>query len=359
MKTNRSTSNLMRLIVVIMLLLITSLAVAGCQKQEELEIPVVAEFTATPTSGSAPLTVQFTDQATGDISQWWWFFGDGYGSTQQNPSHTYTGEGIYTVYLVVVKPDDSHEAQTKEAYIRVGNPALGEVLTIQEASYRDYEIPIESEFVTLDVAGEGVLYWTSFIVKDKDEVDWTISRSYEHSIYIDYVECWGAVDAAGEIWEFQQKEERSPGSLYPAIYSRDRDTTTEALWRINVPFHKVLALISINKDFWGIGRVEMCHTVYSLVGSGVPGSRGGRHGEEWSIKKTSDELEFPVADKIKTALENEFGKKVYSVGIVRHPPTGDSEAYSLLWVDAPEIESNKISGFLHASGLIEFAPEQK
>jgi formylglycine-generating enzyme required for sulfatase activity len=62
----------------------------------------VASFTATPTSGNAPLTVQFTDTSTPNPSSWQWDFNnDGtIDSTQQNPSWTYTGNGVYSVRLV-------------------------------------------------------------------------------------------------------------------------------------------------------------------------------------------------------------------------------------------------------------------
>jgi PKD repeat protein len=62
--------------------------------------PLVASFTAIPTTGLAspdkPLTVQFTDTTKfagpnqPGYPQWYWDFGDGYNSTQQNPSHMYT-----------------------------------------------------------------------------------------------------------------------------------------------------------------------------------------------------------------------------------------------------------------------------
>jgi formylglycine-generating enzyme required for sulfatase activity len=63
----------------------------------------VASFTATPTSGSAPLTVQFTDTSTQSPLWWLWDFdNDGvFDSAQQNPSWTYTQNGIYSVRLVV------------------------------------------------------------------------------------------------------------------------------------------------------------------------------------------------------------------------------------------------------------------
>src|SRR6266545_4647100 len=63
---------------------------------------VTADFTASPTSGNVPLTVQFTDQSTGTITARDWNFGDGSAhSSTQNPSHTYTNAGNYTVTLTV------------------------------------------------------------------------------------------------------------------------------------------------------------------------------------------------------------------------------------------------------------------
>ncbi|WOX57352.1 PKD domain-containing protein [Methanoculleus receptaculi] len=79
---------------------------------------LVADFTANITSGQAPLAVAFTDTSTGGPTSWSWDFGDGSTSTEQNPVHTYTNEGLYTVTLTV---ENAHENDTvkKTAYIIV------------------------------------------------------------------------------------------------------------------------------------------------------------------------------------------------------------------------------------------------
>ena len=62
----------------------------------------VSHFIATPTSGPAPLTVQFTDISTGSPNKWHWDFGTGIWqdhSSERNPSFTYTISGVYTVYM--------------------------------------------------------------------------------------------------------------------------------------------------------------------------------------------------------------------------------------------------------------------
>ncbi len=62
-------------------------------------VPVSANFSGSPTSGPAPLTVTFTDTSSGSPTAWSWSFGDGGTSTKQNPSHTYSAAGTYTVAL--------------------------------------------------------------------------------------------------------------------------------------------------------------------------------------------------------------------------------------------------------------------
>lgn len=58
----------------------------------------VAGFTATPRTGPAPLTVAFTDMTAGVPTSWSWNFGDGSAlSTLQNPSHSYSAVGNFTV----------------------------------------------------------------------------------------------------------------------------------------------------------------------------------------------------------------------------------------------------------------------
>jgi len=66
--------------------------------------PPAANFIGAPTLGSPPHAVTFTDQSTGTPTVWHWDFGDiGAGNTSilQNPSHTYTTDGIYSVNLTV------------------------------------------------------------------------------------------------------------------------------------------------------------------------------------------------------------------------------------------------------------------
>jgi cytochrome c len=87
-----------------------------------------AVVSATPTSGQAPLTVQFSSEGTrdpdpGESITYAWDF-DGNGSTDSidpSPSHTYTGNGVYQARLTV--KDSSGKTDSKTTTVTVGNTA--------------------------------------------------------------------------------------------------------------------------------------------------------------------------------------------------------------------------------------------
>ena len=82
---------------------------------------VHAGFTASLTTGVAPLMVTFTDTSTGTIDAWSWDFGDGVTSTLQSPTHTYTTKGVYPVTLTINGPGGSDD-EVKADYITVYEP---------------------------------------------------------------------------------------------------------------------------------------------------------------------------------------------------------------------------------------------
>jgi PKD repeat protein len=76
--------------------------------QVESGVPApVAAFSASPTTGPAPLTVHFSDQSTGQVTAWEWNFGDGNTASGQNPVHTYGAPGTHDVTLTATGPGGS------------------------------------------------------------------------------------------------------------------------------------------------------------------------------------------------------------------------------------------------------------
>jgi len=93
---------------------------------EYTEAPPVAAFSASPTSGTAPLQVQFTDQSTGTVTEWVWESRPERGvwaqfSTAPNPSYTFTSTGTYDIRLTVRGPG-GESTEEKAGYISVLSP---------------------------------------------------------------------------------------------------------------------------------------------------------------------------------------------------------------------------------------------
>ncbi len=70
-------------------------------------ISPVVSFSADIKSGTVPFTVQFTDTSSYSPAAWEWSFGDGSSSTEENPLHTYTTAGSYSVTLTATNAGGS------------------------------------------------------------------------------------------------------------------------------------------------------------------------------------------------------------------------------------------------------------
>ncbi len=119
----------------------------------------LSRFSASPTSGKAPLTVSFTDQSTGGApAAWRWTFGDGSGSREKNPVHTYNESGQYTVTLTASNANGSN-ALTKSRYIVVSSTQSGPVANFS-ASHVTGKAPLTVSFTDqstgLRIPGNGL-----------------------------------------------------------------------------------------------------------------------------------------------------------------------------------------------------------
>ncbi len=126
----------------------------------------VADFTANPTSGKAPLAVSFTDKSTNSPTSWAWDFGDGSTSSQQNPSHTYQNAGKYAVKLTATNQYGSN-TMTKTDYIDVQSqknsetnvalsPNGGVATAISEGTYLG-----TTHYAKLAIDGDSSTFWAS------------------------------------------------------------------------------------------------------------------------------------------------------------------------------------------------------
>jgi PKD repeat protein len=127
--------------------------------------PPLASFTADIQSGTAPLTVQFTDTSTNAPTGWQWSFGDGILNTEQNPSHTYIKGGTYSVSLMAVNTG-GHNTTTLPGYITVSAPVATttpiptQVTTTLITTVYPTETQSAAETTVPPISGGGLSSWT-------------------------------------------------------------------------------------------------------------------------------------------------------------------------------------------------------
>ncbi len=106
------------------------------------------QIAADTTAGLPPLTVAFSGSATADPGEslsYFWNFGDGNTSTEQNPAHTYTEDGIYMVMLEVRDGAGGSDRATRRVFVGDREPTAR--ISLSEA------IVLPGVEVTLDGSG--------------------------------------------------------------------------------------------------------------------------------------------------------------------------------------------------------------
>jgi PKD repeat protein len=115
----------------------------------------VASFISNVSSGTTPLTVQFVDSTLNSPTSWTWLFGDGGTSTSQDPTHTYTTAGTYTVTLISTNSAGS-DTLTRMGYITATKassvPAASFVTNVTSGA-----VPLSVQF--LDSSNNSPIAW--------------------------------------------------------------------------------------------------------------------------------------------------------------------------------------------------------
>ncbi len=106
-------------------------------------IAPTAEFEADPIGGFVPLTVQFKDKSNGNPTSWQWEFGDGDISSEQNPEHTYSQAGNFTVTLKVT---NSRGSDTEEKLSLIDVESIGDCNAAFNADKTTGFAPLEVQF---------------------------------------------------------------------------------------------------------------------------------------------------------------------------------------------------------------------
>ena len=96
------------------------------QYRLQAEYPT-ADFSYSPPSPTTADNVRFTDLSSdpdGSVVSWFWDFGDGTTSTQQNPTHRYESAGTYTVTLTVTDDDGLTDSASENIVVETSSTVI-------------------------------------------------------------------------------------------------------------------------------------------------------------------------------------------------------------------------------------------
>ncbi len=116
----------------------------GCTKEESFSInqasPIIAQGYADPSSGIAPADIQFFYSGSG-ATTYLWNFGDGFNSSQTNPTHQYTTPGAYSISLIVSSGAPNYCTDSTTIQIEVKPPSnviIPNIFTPNGDGFNDY-----------------------------------------------------------------------------------------------------------------------------------------------------------------------------------------------------------------------------
>jgi len=115
------------------------------------EPPSLAPYTTTPAQGPVPLPVSFVANASdpnGDSLSYFWDFGDGNNSSEENPTHVFHNPGSYTV---TVEVSDGEFSATAQLFVAVESLLTIEGLEAELGfSRRHSKLKLEIEYSGVD-----------------------------------------------------------------------------------------------------------------------------------------------------------------------------------------------------------------
>jgi PKD repeat protein len=206
-------------------------------------IAPVAEFSAEPRSGAAPLAVAFTDLSvagTEEIRHYTWEFGDSSLSVEANPSHTYETPGTYAVTLLVYT-EDTMAMEKKSGYIvvsgdgsegeregEVGVEGEGEAVAEGEGE-QEGELPLVGIIISEFMADNA----TAMEDEDGDSPDWI--ELYNGGAEAVNMLGWSLTDDDADPVKWVFPEYVFPAGAYLVVFAsgKDRSAASDDPWHTN------------------------------------------------------------------------------------------------------------------------------
>ncbi|MEE9439065.1 MAG: PKD domain-containing protein [Saprospiraceae bacterium] len=212
----------------------------NCPRKISKEIEVIgrptAGFNPSVINGCRPLTIDFTNTSYGGIS-YNWYWGDGTSSSfEDNPQHTFTSAGVYTVHLITF---DEYGCFGDTAVSNITVYELPEsIFTTDKDTYCQF---IDSIYVTNKSIDDITYQWTINGVENHLESPVLFSQNAGyHEIELLVENSFGCIDISTQAIEILPSpiSDLSPSDTvgcqpFSILFGNNSQQSDEYIWQIN------------------------------------------------------------------------------------------------------------------------------
>lgn len=329
-------------------LLVAAAGIVVCAGLMGCPAPPTADFTASPTTGEAPLEVEFTDlsdRGSASIEMWRWDFGDGRLSSLRRPTHTYADPGLYQVSLTVTSSAGS-DTEVKTDYIYVTKPPAAEFTATPTSG----DMPLRVEFTDESTPGSSpITQWRWSFGDGSRSSAKNPSHTYTRpgiyaislSVYsaegnntktkVDYVtviEPKDVLEVSNTQYDFALND--TPWHFqvwngHPELMAEANFTiTTNEVWLVCDPISgtsagasdKVNVTVMVNRNGLSEGRHEGVitiageHIVPKTVDIQVTSEGGSAGGDGWTLSSVAAFYKAPYLVEFAFSLRDEDGRAI-------------------------------------------------
>ncbi|MFO7677834.1 MAG: C25 family cysteine peptidase [Thermoplasmatota archaeon] len=188
---------------------------------ESVEIVLLRSEIGCSSNHAAPdETIYFTNLSKGyyEIKEWEWEFGDGNGSTDENPNHSFTSSGVYNVTLNVTDDEYNTDEFTVVIYVDTVPPEISNVSHSSEIIGYGTNITI-SAHVTDDISGIQ-LVCVNITCPDDNSENYTMNLTNDDNYECTFTNTWDLGIYNYTIWAMDNANNTNSSSGHSFSVSR-------------------------------------------------------------------------------------------------------------------------------------------
>jgi len=330
---------------------------SSCNMTITVEEPLSLSIDADVTRGTFPLTVSFmglAEDAIGNITGFYWDFGDGTTSNEQNPSHTFETPNTYTTSLTVSnsRKENISESITIIAEHRPSFKISGKIVN-------NYDEKIEVDYAVVEEYNNWDYWAPTLIMSPYEEKDYSCDVKTGYQTYLFWVQ-WFYLGTSTEGSDIAQYEITNPLEENMVLYAEIKsDGDVEISTTYHPPNPPKTPEITAHNAYSYIYNTYVFGKIKNIDPSSIKSVRIGITLYDSSNNVISQKTEYPFVSLIGSQLTSSFSTFFYYEDYYHHYDikiesfeTANEQPYTGLVITNDYQETDWL-GWLYVKGEIE------